>query len=97
MDAARVNKQVLQERDAAMRRALYRLAWERTQAGKANPRPCVELDDKDLMQEWQRILGGGSPSITERLTNLTMYVLAGSVAALILAGVVRLVGLILGL
>ena len=97
MKQADTNQAEAWQRDAAMRRALYRLVWERAEAGKANPRPCAELDDETLQGEWRRILGGGSPSITERLTNLTMYVLAGSVAALILAGVVRLVGLILGL
>lgn len=92
-----VNQAGAWQRDAAMRRALYRLAWERVEAGKANPRPCLEFDDETLLAEWRRILGGGGMSITERLTNLTMYVLAGSVAAVVLAGVVRLVGLILGL
>jgi len=84
-------------RDADLRQALYTLMWERYQKGKARTEPCGILSDEMLLGELRRILGGGSPSITERLTNLTMYVLAGSVAALILAGVVRLVGLILGL
>jgi len=97
MKQADTNQAEAWQRDAAMRRALYRLVWERTQAGKANPRPCPEFDDETLLVEWRRILGGGSPSITERLANLIIYVLAGSVAAPILAGVVRLVGLILGL
>ena len=96
MRQADTNQAEAWQRDAAMRRALYRLVWERAEAGKANPRPCAELDDETLQGEWRRILGGGSPSIVERLANWTMCLLFGSVVALVVAGVARLFMLIFG-
>jgi hypothetical protein len=41
-----------------MRRELYRLLWERTEASNPSPRPCPWLSDERVAEELAALLKG---------------------------------------
>jgi len=42
--------------EVRMRRALYRLMWDRVEAGKKTPQPCPALSDENISRELYSIL-----------------------------------------
>jgi len=44
--------------DAEMRRALFRLMWDKRQEGKHYPCPCPTFSDEEIKAELRRVLGG---------------------------------------
>ena len=82
----------MQDQDKAkMRRALYRLMWDRVEAGKKTPQPCPALSDEEVSRELYGILASaGVRRLSERAAAFVVTLLFIIIAMPALALLVRL-------
>ena len=70
---------------AKMRRALYKIMWDRVEAGRMTPRPCPALSDKEVTWELCAILGStGTRRLSEWIGSFLAILVCVGVPAMIL-------------